>query len=158
MRSTQHESSTSNLKDDVAVLEDVIAVCEDGRKLYQQVAVQATDPQSSSFFAQLAEVRAQIVCELTDNAPQGTTTESAVGTAVRNFKRWYADATTRFHRDEAALIEQIETNEKHFLATLKQAVKKLNDKTLAQRLASQTASFQIALDQMRFLKESHTHR
>lgn len=156
MSSSLNENSTVIPDNDVAILEDVIAVCEDGRQLYQHVADQVTDQQSRSFFSEMAKVRAKIVKELEDRAPNGATSQSAAGSVAKTVRKWYADAAAKFRKDEEiALIEQIEANEKQSLSVLKKAVKNVQDKTLAQRLASLTASFQMALDQMKYLKETY---
>lgn len=142
--------------DDMQILNDVIAVCEDGRALFQHVAEQASDQQSKNVFSGMASVRGDIVEEFAENTSQPINDAAFNGTGTGTLRQWYADAKARFSDNkELAFIEQIEASEKRSLSILKKAVKNISNRILAQRLASLTASFQISLDRLALLKETY---
>jgi len=159
MGSPQFKEATANspdAKDDAEILNDVISVCRDGEKLYRYVAEQVDDQQSRNMFSEMARVRFQIVKELeTEVAHRGADSKRS-GTMIGKIIRWYVDAKNHFvdyHQKE--FVEQLVETESRSLKILRGAVREVSDKSLAVRLSSLVATFQIAHDRMTLLKKSY---
>ncbi len=155
--STQAEvQKTDTASEDADVLNDVISVCRDGEALYSYAAAQVQDQRSRNLFSDMARVRSKIVeeleAEVADRGVKPIQSESLSG----RIRRWYLDAmhtVTDYHDKE--FINELQETENRSVVVLRTAVSQVKDEALVMRLSSLVASFQIAHDRMRLLKESY---
>jgi uncharacterized protein (TIGR02284 family) len=141
---------------DTDILNDVISVCRDGEALYSHVAGQVEDQQLRNMFSDMAQVRAAIVGELTAEVAIRGVKPKRSGSLTGNIRRWYLDARQDFSDyQDKEFIAQLEVTETRSLTVLRTAVSKVSDRSLAFRLSSLVASFQISHDRMKLLKQSY---
>lgn len=142
--------------DDAEILKNVISVCRDGEKLYRYVAEQVQDQQSRNIFSNMARVRSQIVNELESEMILRGAEPSRSGTVVGSISRWYVGARSHFvNYKEKEFVEQLKETEDRSMKILRSAVQKVEDKSLAYRLSSLVATFQIDHDRIQSLKASY---
>lgn len=159
MDSPQYKESTANIpaaKEDAEMLNDVISVCRESEDLYRYVAEQVDDQYSRNMFSEMAKVRLQIVRELESGISIRGAAPRRSNTTIGKISRWYMDAKSHFvDYHEKEFVEQLEEIEGRLLKELRSAVREIKDKSLAFRLASLVATFQISYDRMIATKKLH---
>ncbi len=140
--------------EDAEILNDVIAVCRDGEKFYRHVAEHVEDQRLRNMFADMAQVRLQIVRELGSEVAMRGVSPRKTGTVVGQITAWYVDARSHFLSFyDKEFIAQSEKTEDEALKVLRSGVQAVEDKSLMFKLASLVATFQMSHDRMRSIRK-----
>lgn len=151
-----HSVIAPDNKEDAEILNDIVAVCRDGEKLYRHVANQVENQQLRNMFSDMARVRLRIARELESEVALRGQIPKGTGTMVGKITRWYVEARSHFiNFGDRVFIDQLEETEERTLGVLRSAVQKVEDKSLVYRLSSLVATFQMSHDRMRAIQKSY---
>lgn len=144
---------------ELKVLNQVLAVCEDGTIFYQHAAREVDSASLRRIFLEQASARRDAINELTEEVVQREGSPMESGTISGKLNRWYADIKASLSENQDySFIEQLEQVEKDTLNELKKAVRSLQNPRLASKLGNHLATIQLAHDRLKSLKDDMQSR
>ncbi|MED5526262.1 ferritin-like domain-containing protein [Gallaecimonas pentaromativorans] len=146
---------------DSRLVQDLIAVCQDGRQFYQYAARQVDDSDLQSLFRDMALARADIVRDLSKQVEALGETPDRGGTLAGSMQAVYTDLRAQLSNDpQYQYVAQLEEAENRALRRFRDGVRELQSRPLAQEVADCLATIQLAHDRMKAIKDglqAHKH-
>jgi uncharacterized protein (TIGR02284 family) len=141
--------------DTIKVLNDLIDVCEDGRKGFETAAESVKDVRYKDLFRRNSRERARLVTELQAEVQRLGGKPDDSGTAAGTLHRgWINLRTAVTSKDERAVLEECERGEDHAVKVFRDALAKPLPETARVLVARQAADVQRAHDSMRSLRDT----
>ncbi|MFP8965800.1 PA2169 family four-helix-bundle protein [Pokkaliibacter sp. CJK22405] len=141
-------------KTELKVLNQVLAVCEDGKSFYQHAAREVDSASLRRVFLEQAQARREAIQELTEEVQHREGSPVDNGTVSGTLQQWYTDIRASLSdSQDYQFIVALEEAETRSLNELKQAVRSLHNPRLASKLGSHLATIQLAHDRMKSIKD-----
>jgi len=142
-------------KDTIKVLNDLIDVCEDGRKGFETAAESVKDVRYKDLFRRNSMQRARFVTELQEEVRHLGGKPDDSGTAAGALHRgWINLRTAITSKDEKAVLSECERGEDHAVKEYRDALGKPLPEPVRTLVARQASEVQAAHDTMRSLRDA----
>ena len=142
-------------KDSIKVLNDLIEVCEDGRKGFETAAESVKDVRYKDLFRRNSMQRARFVTELQEEVQRLGGKPDDSGSAAGTMHRgWINLRTAVTSKDEKAVLSECERGEDHAVKAYRDASGKPLPETSRVLVVRQAGEVQRAHDMMRALRDS----
>ncbi|WP_115720398.1 PA2169 family four-helix-bundle protein [Gallaecimonas mangrovi] len=144
---------------DSRLVNELIAVCVDGRQFYQYAAKQVDDSDLKSLFRDMAHIRADIVRDLSSKVEDMGEKADHRGTLAGSMQTVYTELRAQLSDDaKFQYVTELEEAENRTLCRFKEGVRELESKPLARDVADCLATIQLTHDRMKAIKDGLSAR
>jgi uncharacterized protein (TIGR02284 family) len=141
-------------KDSVSVIENLIEICKDGEKGYEDAAKHVKRSDLKTFFATRSSERGRFARELQAVLMNlGKTEKKDSGTVAGALHRAWIDAKVGLGAGDKSLLESVEKGEDEARDAYREAIGSLLPPDVADIVSRQARSIQTAHDQVKSLRD-----
>jgi uncharacterized protein (TIGR02284 family) len=135
------------------LINELIAVCNDGQQFYQRAATQVANNDLKSLFREMATIRAEIADDLSKTVEAEGGSPEKGGSLVGTMRTVYAEVKSQISDDpNYQYVSELEASEEIALRTFRDDIRKIDSPHLASHIAQHLATIQVTHDRMKDIK------
>jgi uncharacterized protein (TIGR02284 family) len=103
------------------LLNDIVAIARDGQSFYQHAATKVNDPELKKLFVRIADIKGEIVMELSGTIKTVGDKPVESGTLYGEISKLYGDLRAKIGDKDYAFVAQLEASEDRLLKAFDEA-------------------------------------